>query len=94
MKNYEVMYILTPMKEEEVKRINKKIRDTIENNGGQVEKEDLWGIRHLAYEIRYYEKGFYVLTSFKAERETIVELDRVMKIQDEVLRHMIIRKGE
>lgn len=94
MKNCEVMYILIPMEKENMEKINKKIRETIENNGGQVEKENVWGVKRLAYDIRYYDQGIYVLTTFKAERETIAELDRIMKITDEVLRHMIIRKSE
>lgn len=94
MKNYEVMYILIPMEKENMEKINQKIRETIENNGGQVEKEDVWGEKRLAYDIRYYDQGIYVLTTFKAERETIAKLDHIMKITDEILRHMIIRKGE
>lgn len=94
MKNYEVMYILIPMEKENMEKINQKIRETIEKNGGLIEKEDVWGKKRLAYDIRYYDQGIYVLTTFKAERKTIAELDRIMKITDEILRHMIIRKGE
>ena len=59
-----------------------------------VEKTDRWGKKRLAYEIDDIAEGLYVLVTFSAEPKTVKELDRVMKITDEILRHMIIRKGE
>ena len=53
-----------------------------------------WGKKHLAYPIQDIQDGLYVLTTFSAEPAAVKELDRVMKITDEILRHMIIRKGE
>ena len=94
MRAYEVMYIIRPVEEDAIEAIIKKFDDLIAANGGTVEKTDRWGKKHLAYEIDDLSEGFYVLVTFNAEPVAVKELDRVMKITDEVLRHMIIRKGE
>nr|WP_264469153.1 30S ribosomal protein S6 [Phascolarctobacterium faecium] len=92
--NYEVMYIVKPVEEEAFEALVAKFDNLINNNGGTVEKTDRWGKKRLAYEIDDIAEGLYVLVTFSAEPKTVKELDRVMKITDEILRHMIIRKGE
>lgn len=94
MKAYEIMYIVKPTANELLEAINNKFKTLIENNGGIVEKLDNWGKKRLAYEMNGFNEGFYVLVTFKSMSTCTRELDRVMKITDEILRHMIIRKGE
>lgn len=94
MKAYEVMYIVKPVEEEAFEAVVDKFENLITANGGNVEKTDRWGKKRLAYEIQDLNEGLYVLVTFSAEPAAVKELDRVMKITDEVLRHMIIRKGE
>ena len=94
MNNYEVMYIIKAMEEEATEAVISKFEALINNNGGQVEKIDRWGKKRLAYEINDMIEGYYCLTNFAGKAETVSELDRVMKITDEVLRHMVIKKGE
>ena len=94
MNNYEVMYIIKTMDEEATNAVISKFEALITNNGGTVEKIDRWGKKRLAYEINDCLEGFYCLVHFEAEAAVVTELDRVMKITDEILRHMIIRKGE
>ena len=89
MNAYEVMYIVKPVEDEAC-----EAEKLITANGGNVEKTDRWGKRRLAYEIQDLNEGIYVLVTFQADAAAVKELDRVMKITDEVLRHMIIRKGE
>ena len=91
MNNYEVMYIVKPVVEEEA---FEAVENLITANGGTVEKSDRWGKKRLAYEIQDFMEGQYVLVTFSAEPKAVKELDRVMKITDEVMRHMIIKKGE
>ena len=71
-----------------------KFENLFNVNGGSVEKTDRWGKNRLAYEIQDLNEGIYVLVTFQADAAVVKELDRVMRITDEVLRHMIIRKGE
>lgn len=92
-KQYEIMYIVKPTVDEAVQNITAKISDIINNNGGNVEKTDIWGKKRLAYEIQDLTEGIYVLVTFEAVPACIKELDRVMRITDEIIRHMIISKG-
>lgn len=94
MKAYEIMYIVKPTTDELFEEVNDKFKTLIESNGGVIEKLDRWGKKRLAYEINGFNDGLYVLVTFNAESVCVKELDRVMKITDEILRHMIIRKGE
>ena len=94
MNAYEVMYIVKPVEDEACEAVVAKFEKLITANGGNVEKTDRWGKKRLAYEIDDIAEGLYVLVTFSAEPKTVKELDRVMKITDEILRHMIIRKGE
>lgn len=90
---FEMMFITKP-DVESLDDIIYKLVAVIENNGGRVLKLDKWGKKRLAYEIQGYENGLYVLVTFASNGKALVKLDRVVKLTDEVLRHMIIRKGE
>ena len=95
MRKYETLYVLQPMLEEEaIKALVERFATLITEQGGQVEKVDEWGKRRLAYEIQGYQEGFYVLTNFKSPVETAQELDRIIKITDNVLRYLIIKIEE
>lgn len=94
MRAYEVMYIVKLVEEETIDAVINKFDALIAKNGGTVEKTDRWGKKRMAYEIQDLADGYYVLVTFNAEPAAVKELDRVMKITDEVLRHMIIKKGE
>ena len=91
--NYEMMYIVKPAEQKISKQVNSKLEKVIADNGGRITDVDYWGERKLAYEIHGFSSGVYVLLSFKGKQIVIRELDRVAKLTDEILRHMIIRKG-
>lgn len=91
-KYFEIMYIVKPIEEDAFKAVVAKFDKLITANGGNVEKTDCWGKRRLADEIQNLNEGLYVLVTFQADAAAVKELDRVMRITDEVLRHMIIRK--
>lgn len=95
MRNYELMYIIKPeLDEEKLTGVIDKFTNLINGNGGEVVSTDKWGKRRLAYEIKDYREGVYILVNFKGEAGTAQELDRVMKITDDILRFMIINKEE
>ncbi|WP_127530024.1 30S ribosomal protein S6 [Paenibacillus kobensis] len=92
MRKYEVMYILrSDVEQEAVQAIVEKFNAIITNGGGEVAKTDIIGKRRLAYEINKQRDGIFVLVHFSAPVEVIVELDRVMKIADEVIRTLIVK---
>jgi small subunit ribosomal protein S6 len=90
MRKYEVMYIIrTDIEQEQVQATVEKLQNVITNGGGEITKQELMGKRRLAYEINKFRDGYYVLVNFKATPEVVKELDRVMKISDEVIRYLI-----
>jgi len=91
MRNYEVMFILRPdLEDEALQAVTDKFRSII-TSGGEIRKEDVWGKRRLAYEIRRFREGYYVVIKFSATPDVVKELDRVLRISDEVIRHLIVK---
>lgn len=93
MRNYETIFVMNPsLDEEAVKAMIEKFKGIIENGGGTVENVDFWGKRRLAYEINKVNEGIYTLVNFTAGTELPTELDRVFKITDGIIRHIIVKK--
>jgi small subunit ribosomal protein S6 len=91
MRKYEIMYIIrTDIEEEVVQSTIEKFQNII-NNGGEITKNNVMGKRRLAYEINKFRDGIYVLVHFNAAPAVVTELDRVMKISDEIIRYMITK---
>jgi small subunit ribosomal protein S6 len=89
------MYILKPeLEEEAIDAAVTRFEEVVTGDGGEIVKTDRWGKRRLAYEVNGCTEGFYVLMTFKAPNNSIQELDRIFKIQDDVVRHLIIKKDE
>lgn len=90
--NYEVVYIINPtIGEESINALIEKFRTLVETQGTVTAVDD-WGKRRLAYPINDSNDGHYVLMSFTAAPELPMELDRVLKITDGIMRSMIICK--
>lgn len=94
MNKYEVMFIAKPLEDAEVDPIVELVSNLITKNGGNIEKVDRWGKRHLAYPVKKQADGYYVLINFEAEPDVIKEIDRVIKIHDTILKHLIVRVEE
>ena len=89
MRKYEVMYIIRPdIEQEAVQAAVDKFQGII-TNGGEITKHEVQGKRRLAYEIKKFRDGVYVLVNFNAEPAVVTELERLMKISDEVIRYLI-----
>ncbi|MBU5439346.1 30S ribosomal protein S6 [Tissierella sp. MSJ-40] len=94
MRKYEAVLIFVPSQEEE-KRVQllERFKGIIEAEG-TISNVDEWGIRKLAYPINDIGEGYYILMNFEGTPEAVKELDRVAKISDSIMRHMIIREDE
>ena len=93
MIDYEILLMLDPERaDERQEEIVKRTRDLVEGAGGTWEGQDVWGRRKLAYEIDKKTDGTYHLLSFSAEAETLDEISRVLKIEDDVMRHLATRR--
>jgi small subunit ribosomal protein S6 len=93
--NYEIMFIVRPdVDEETLKAIREKVQATIMENGGEITNVQDMGKRRFAYEIQKYREGIYTVYNFKAEPNVVKELDHVIRINDNIMRHMIINMDE
>jgi len=94
MTNYEVMFIINPTLEDEKKDATVENVQSIIAADGEVEKVEVLGMRKLAYPIEKKEEGYYVVVEFKGNPTLPYELNRKLKISDNVMRHIIINKDE
>lgn len=94
MRKYEVMYILRPTLEQEAVQATVEKFKGIMSNGGEITNHQDMGKRRLAYEINKIREGFYFLVNFQATPAVVAELERIMKISDEVIRYLIVREDE
>jgi small subunit ribosomal protein S6 len=95
LRDYEVLYIVrADLDDEKVQDIVKRVGTLVEKSGGTLERTHLWGKRKLAYEVKHQKEGSYVLQDFQIGPERIPELESALKITEEVLRHLIVRKPE
>ena len=95
MRHYELMVILDPeLEERTVAPSLDTYLNVVRNDGGSVDNIDVWGRRRLAYEIDKKADGNYHLLLFTAAPETLDEITRVLKIDDNVMRHLATRRPE
>ncbi|HEU5138743.1 MAG TPA: 30S ribosomal protein S6 [Bacillales bacterium] len=92
MKKYEIMYIIRPdLDEESQKGVAERANKVLTDNGAEITEVEEMGKRRLAYEIKDYREGVYVVVYAKADSKALDEFDRLMKINDDVIRFMTIR---
>lgn len=92
MKLYETMFILKPtLVEDEIKTRIDFFKEVITKNGGEIETCLDMGMRNLAYEIKKNKRGYYFVIYFKAEPNLILELERNYRINEEILRFIVIK---
>ncbi len=92
MTNYELMFIIDPVLDEEAKKETIETVKGIIAAEGAVKEEDVWGMRKLAYPIEKKSEGYYVVLQFEANSTLPKELDRRLKISDHIMRHLIVNK--
>lgn len=91
-KKYEIMYIIRPDIEEDAqKALVERFNGILTDNGAEIEKVTEQGKKRLAYEIKNYRDGFYVLIKFSSDSEAINEFDRLAKFSDDIIRHIAVR---
>lgn len=92
MHEYEMMYILRPdLDEEAVGVATARMTELVTSNGGEVTKSEPWNRRRLAYPIGPHKDGQYVLMQYKLDPKASAELERTLRISEEVIRYLIIR---
>lgn len=92
-RDYELAFILNPeVNEEQTQTILGRVSQVVANHGGQIVKVNQWGRRRLAYPIERHRDGLYVFIDMILTPETVIELERTLKVSEEVLRHMVKRR--
>ena len=93
MNDYEILLIIDPdVPEERAGEILARTRELVEQGGGTFEAQEAWGRRRLTFEIDHKSEGVYHLLTFSCEPATLEEISRVLRISDDVMRHMATRR--
>ncbi len=94
MNNYEIMFIIKPdLKTEDRDKLLKQLNDDITKNKGKVDESKVWAEKQsLTYSIQKQSEGLYYLVNFSILPEIITKLKQVWKINDNILRFLILRK--
>jgi small subunit ribosomal protein S6 len=85
------MYIVRPeLDDDAVRGAVKSVRTIVEGQGGQIVKTTLWGKRRLAYEVRRMRDGHYVLVALRLDGDKVAQVERSLRIHDDVFRHLLV----
>ena len=91
MKPYEVVYIFdTALPEERINEKLDKFHNQLTSTGGEITATDHWGRRQMTYPIRKKAAGYYVVAQFQSPVEALPEFERLIKLDEEVLRYMVV----
>ena len=94
-RQYELMYIVSPdVTEDEVAQLHTRVEEIVQQLGGGVDKTENWGRRRLAYQIRRHREVTYVVELVSGPASMLAELDRRLRVMDQLLRHLVVRVDE
>ena len=92
MKKYELMYIIRPNIEDEAKKaLIERFNNVLTDNGAELVDSKEWGKRRLAYEINDFRDGYYQLMHVNAEPVAVEEFSRLAKINEDIIRHIVVK---
>ncbi len=92
MRDYEMVFIIAPVVEDEnVQEVVDRVDGWIKAGGGEVAKADLWGRRKLAYPIQRFSEGTYVLLNIRLAPTALGELERNIKLDTNIIRYLLVR---
>ncbi|MGE6630712.1 30S ribosomal protein S6 [Bacillus sp. NPDC077027] len=95
MRKYEVMYIIRPSVDDETKQaVIERFNNVLTSNGAEITGTKDWGKRRLAYEINDFRDGFYQIVHIQSEAVAVQEFDRLAKISDDIIRHIVVKEEE
>jgi small subunit ribosomal protein S6 len=95
LRKYESLFIIRPdLEEERSNEVVEKFKNLLETNGAENLAVDVWGKRKLAYEVKKFNEGIFVLFTFECESDVKTELERNYKISDEIIKYLVVRLDE
>ena len=94
-RQYELVYIVTPdASEQEIADLHTQIEQIVQRYGGTFDKTENWGRKRLAYDIGHHREGNYVVETITGSGELMKEIDRRLRVIDQVIRHLVVRVDE
>jgi small subunit ribosomal protein S6 len=95
LRDYEITFVLTTTIDEETSAATvERVNQLIGTGGGTITEVHAWGRRHLAYPIQHQRDGFYVTTRFSMPPEAVLRLDGDLRLNEHILRHLVVRQDE
>lgn len=95
MRDYELVFILRPdLEDEATQAFTDRVVNLVREYGGDVKKVEPWGRRKLAYFINRYREGYYVLVQFALDARRVNDLERWLRLNEDVVRHLVVRLDE
>lgn len=95
MRDYELVIIISPqVGDEDIENVVKKLSQLVTNAGGEVTEVKPWGRRRLAYPINRFREGFYVATKLRLNPGSASELERNLRLTEEIIRYLLVKIGE
>ena len=92
MNKYEIMFVVKPdMEEAEIRKTAESMKKVLTDGKANMLEEKAMGQRELAYEINKFTTGYYFLYIVEANAETVKEFDRIVRINESLLRHLIVK---
>jgi small subunit ribosomal protein S6 len=92
---YELVYIVRPdVSSNQTEQSAKKFEEVITSKGGKIIKTEQWGLKTLAYRVNKHRKGYYTMIGFEGTGEIVAEVERQMRISDDIIRFLSIRVEE
>jgi small subunit ribosomal protein S6 len=91
VKKYELIFILkAELPDTEMTARVERVKEILSQHGGEITQENHWGVRRLAYEIQYETRGNYMFLKFNAKGTVVADLDKFLRLDDQVLRHLVV----
>ena len=95
MNSYEMIYIIQPKLDDDgINGVNERVTQAIAGQNGQVVSTERWGQRKLAYPINNHFLGYYMLHNVEMPPSGVTEVERVMRLNENVIRFLVVRKDE
>lgn len=92
IRNYELVMVLSPeATEDEVSATVERVHGLIANGGGNVDEHKNWGLRQLAFPVKNFQEGNYVLTRFELDADAVSEFKRTLKASEDIIRYLVTK---
>ncbi len=91
MRTYEALYICTPeMEEGDIQTVSQEVENLVTSNGGSIVRSEIWGKRKLAYMVKKYSEGSYILLRFHAQPDFVAKLEQYFRLSDSIFRFLVV----